>query len=317
MRRLLTTVLLILPILLLATACPKPIEPEIPTSEPYVEQFELSVDPIPAEIDTNVPKISGTVSDPGAAVYVNDSRAMVSENGTFFAYIEIPPRELSEIEIKAQSSTQEASASFSTIFYPKPSLWVSQIDTHPDPAIMEGWVSYPDAQIEITGDVTDPAVEIKKDGFFTATFILSEGYVRPGENITRYDIEAQAITPRGATNVRGFHGVTMNSIHPAFYLNDATPSVKRISMEKGETVFVDMLYYYSVPSPTTLTLEIVPDPKKGAVSENLSVSIEPRSFLAYPVTPRNCTVIIIAGEEVLSGSYFFRAIGSVIEVVVE
>ena len=92
----------------------------------------------------------------------------------------------------------------------------------------------------------------------------------------------------------------------------------KVSAERGKTLLVDTDIRYYVPSPTTINLEIVPDPKRGATSENLSVSIEPKSLLAYPKASRNSTIIIRAGDEVPSGGYFFnfRCWGS-IEVVVE
>jgi len=339
--RTVTKALLILPVLLLASACAEPMEPDIeppiePTIEPYVEQLELSVDPIPGEIDTNVPKISGKVSDPGASVYVNDSKAMVIEDGTFFTYIEIPPRVPTAIEVRAESSTQEVSRSFTTTFYPRPFLWVTLFDARSDPAIMEGWVSYPEAQLhveiggdlqaEITGNLIDAvAAEIAEDGFFTAEFSLSElseagGYVRPGEDITRYDVTYRASTPRGIAGRYTIIGITtMNRIYRAPpYLNDSLPETMKVYAERGKTVLVDRGLRYRVPSPTTINLEIVPDPERGAISEDLSVSVEPKSLLVYPTASRNSTIIIRADDEVPSGSYFFNfKMWGIIEVVVE
>jgi len=364
--RIVTTALLILPVLLLASACAEPLEPDIePTIEPHVEQLELSVDPIPGEIDTNVSKISGRVSDPGAAVYVNDNRAtviedgtffdvidnraIVIEDGTFFAYIEIPPRVPTTIEVRAESSTEKASASFTTTFYPRPYIWVDFIDARSEPARMEGWVSYPDAQIhvvigenllentgaireilqgatepgqvDIGGKPVDVAAEIQDDGFFTAEFSLSEaeGYFLPRQEVTRYRTVVLASTPRGIAVTSGIFGVIMNEIHPNIpFLDDVPPSFMKVKAEIGKTVLVDLILHFRQPSPRTRSLEIVPDPERGATSENLHVSVEPGSFLAYPGVSYNGTIIIRADDEVPSGSYFFNFnVWGTIEVVVE
>lgn len=118
--------------------------------------LQITVDPVPAELDTNVPKISGKVTDRHATVSVNGVSAFVSDDGTFFAYVQVAPRIQSTIEIKAESGGQITSQSLTTSFYPKPFISVARIDTRGQPATLEGWVSYPNSTIEITGNLKGP-----------------------------------------------------------------------------------------------------------------------------------------------------------------
>lgn len=284
--------------------------------------LQINVEPIPTEVDTNVPKISGKVSDPQSIVYINNSRALVLDDGSFFRYVEVSPRVPATIEIRAEAAGQTVSESFVTTFYPNPFVWVLDVDTGVDPARMEGWVSYPDAHIEITGNVKDPAVEVQANGFFTATFTLSQGYTYPGSDEMRYDIAVRVNTSRGWADGAKINGVTMDSpLNPMLMLNDVPVYTRKVYAERGKTVLVDREYYYNVSSPTMINLELVPDHKKGVIPENLSVGIEPKSFLGYPDyfgAPRHSTILIKVGEDVPPGSYLFRANrGDHIEVVVE
>jgi hypothetical protein len=283
------------------------------------EQLELSVDTIPSEIDTNVPKISGKVSDPNATIYVNDIKAIVFENGEFFAYVEIQPRVPTTIEVRAESAKQNITKSFVTTFYPGPFLWVSLVDTNPDPARMEGWVSYPDAQIEIAGNLKDPAVEIQEDGFFTATFTLSDGYTQAGDDRTRYDIKVNATTSAGKAGNMSFSGMTVNSSQRPFPLNDVRPQTTIVNAERGKTALLEMGFInINVRSPTVINLEVTTDLTKSDPSEGLGVTIEPTSFLRYPGAGFYATLIITVRDEVPSGSYYYKFNkGNFIEVIVE
>ena len=283
------------------------------------ESVDLEIDPIPDDIDTNIPKISGIVSDPSATVYVNNKQALILEDGSFFTYIEIPPRVPAVIEVRAESSGPIASKSFTTTFYPEPFIWpLKTTDTRSDRAVMEGWVSYPDARIIITGDLIDPVVEIQEDGFFIATFSLSGGFQYQESGTTYYNIELSAVTSRGTTNT--FKETTpMNSAGgTSFVLDDYPAYTRKVYVERGETVAYEREFQYYVSSPTLNNLKLVPDTDEGTTSEHLRVKIEPESFLAYPAAPRKSTIIISADKETPSGSYFFRANrGDHLEVIVE
>jgi hypothetical protein len=296
--------------LTLSAACAETSGKSIIPISNYLNKLELILDPISDELDTNIPRISGKVSDPGANVYVNNNKALVFEDGTFLAYIEIPPKLPTNIEVKAESSGESTSKSFITTFYPEPFIWVSLIDTHSDPAIMEGWISYPDSEIEIKGNLINPIIEIQDNGFFTARFHLTDGYIQVGDENTRYDISVNAKTPGGAISGPSFAGVTMNSMpdHP-FMLNDIPPLFNKVPIEKGKTIPAELKFQFNVPSPTTTSLELRPDSTQGSISEYLRVEVQPKSFLCYPGhfgTSRDATAIIQADQRVPPDSYFFR-----------
>jgi hypothetical protein len=281
-------------------------------------QIELTIDPVPEEITTNVPKISGKVSNPNAFVYVNGIPALVIEDGTFFKYVDVPARIPTTIDIRAEAMGQSVSKSFVTTFFPKPFVWVFSINTNPVPAIMEGWVSYPEAMIEIKGNLKEPIVEAREDGFFTAAFTLIEGYFDPAINKMRYNIAVRVVTSKGQSNDLEFRGVTMDSTSgPNPMLNDIPTHIKKIVVKRGETVLLDRDFSWLVSSPARLDLEMRPDSANDTLPSGLIVVIEPEIFLAYPTASRHSTIIIKVGKNVSPGSYLFRAnYGDHVEVVV-
>jgi hypothetical protein len=287
------------------------------------EPLDLTVNPIPTEIDTNIPKISGKVSDPKASVHINVQKATVLGDGSFFAYLEVQPRVATKIEIRAESSGRTASKSLTTTFYPEPMIWIFGADTHSSPERIDGWISYPDAQIEATGDLKNPVVEMRNDGYFAVTLNLFKGQATGPD--TFYSVTLQANTSRGPVvsnfgtyKALGERPTETPPDFPVFRLDSGPAETKVVHVVRGKTALLDSEFSTGTTSPTTIDLKLTPDLSKGVIPDNLDVSIEPKSFLAYPKVTGNSTIIIRAGEGVPAGSYFFRAnIGDHLEVVVD
>lgn len=153
--------------------------PTTVTPTPYV-QAPITIDRTfdGRLVHANLVKYTGSVPSANTTVTVNGIQAAVSDNGTYYAYLDLDPgKNVIEVDtsINGVTTLDEIMVTFRPplvvrLDWPWP--FNRDLDFTKVPIDITGWVSEPTATIEINGGV----VTVRADGHFTVSMKLKTGY---------------------------------------------------------------------------------------------------------------------------------------------
>ncbi len=276
-------------------------EPAAKTSAPSIS---ITFPQNKSELNINLIKLTGIVSDAKAIVTINGNEASVNEDGTYYAFIELSPGE-NTIEAVASCYNQTSLHSIKVRFIPPlvVNLTTTSIDDDVDytinPIKVSGQVSNPAALVTVNGS---PA-QVSENGRYSA-------YVQLEKEFT--NIEAVATLGQQKDSWRIIVGVnsegkiiTVPGLGSGTHIYE--PRViheESISLKPGETKTMDVTlntgkklpFYY----PHEFRYEIDVPLLAGG---NLSATIEPQRFTAYANTTYHSTFTIVTTDEVSPGEY--------------
>ena len=275
--------------------------------EPLVLQITSPEDG--AELSVNVQKVSGVASDPEATVQINGIEAEVSQDGAFYAYIDLEEGE-NTIEAKATWGKYTQIETITVTFSPALAVYLSlepeegDVDYRVTPITVTGWVS--DAQAIVTVDGNQ--VQVAEDGSYSTQVQL---------NVDTNGIEAAATLNWKEDRMSYLIGLSPEGklFHiPGwiiFYTSMNTMYDHEIQLKAGEikSVDVNLEVRKSISEPRGFYYNIY---RVGGeyrenelpMPEGLEISIEPSRFTIYPNTIYHSILTITTTPELTPGQYF-------------
>jgi hypothetical protein len=270
-----------------------------------------------APLETNLVRITGTVSSAEALVIINGDMARVDENGAFFAFVELAEGNNS-IDVAASLGNRQVSQSISLAFTPpliihmdgpKTEAGVNYLET---PVLVTGTVNYSEAVVT----VNDITATVAEDGSFQAQVQLEEAAVI-GKPIRA---EATLDDGRSDTDNIGYFLYSDGSLIATLPGQGITRRLitqltfdHSIELEAGETGFVDILLETRKCmrlSAEVSFLTFMTDREYGenevSLPEGLNVYIEPSLFTAYPNAVYDFVIIVETTSAVEPGQYWFK-----------
>ena len=173
-----------------------------------------------AELDTNLVKVTGTVSDPTANVTLNygttQTGASVSDNGSFYGWVDLP-KGASMVEVVATKGKERVAKAINITFKPPLAVWVdgppsvAPNSANTVVATLTGYVTNPEAKVTVSSIFVDASfkgnvwytpiiwdvvinstmAEASPDGFYSAKMQLD---FKPDADIaTHYVLKAEAV----------------------------------------------------------------------------------------------------------------------------
>lgn len=257
----------------------------------------------------NVQKVIGIVSDPEATVHVNGIEAAVSQDGSFYAYIDLIEGE-NVIEAEVVRGKATVSDAVTVSFTPALAVildieYESGVNYLTTPLTVSGFVTHPEATVTVDGN----PVAVSVDGSFTTEVQLTVDYHSITAVVELNGVEDSysyliLVSSEGHLNpVPGWR---------SFYMG-RTIYENKIQLEAGEVKSFDVKKEIrkNVMVPTDFNWDIcavggeyqddeIPAPK------GLEVSIEPASFIVYPNTTYILPLTVLAASDVQAGTYFFK-----------
>jgi len=278
------------------------------------------------EINTNLLKVSGEVSQPDAIVRINGIQANVNkEDSTFYSYIELDEGE-NEIEVAASRGDERTSKVLSVSFEPAP--WID----YEWPDLQEG-VDYTETPVHISGIVSDPDTSVvvyattdRESGVPSDAVIATvsgcnfeaDVLLKTGSNFVRARVEKGGQT---ATRTMTVKVTEDGSVIYTTGKSDGTSLAwtcayiesidSDISIGVGETKLSDVKlktspYPHAIPQQKCFFNFWGADERHAPLPDGMTVSMEPPAFLAYQNTIYDVTMVIKTTEEVVPGTYHVR-----------
>jgi len=285
------------------------LEPSSPKATEEILSLQIESPEDGAKLGTNLLKVSGTVSNSGATVLINGRKAKVEKDGSFSAYIELSEGKntVETVGILAdKKATQAVTVTFDAplvLFYLDRPQLEQDVDYTETPLKISGSVSNPGAKVTLDGT----QVQVEKDGSFSASIQLSEGYnnvevaavLGKERDVMRYIItvtsEGKLIWPPPTgvlSKLEGFGDVTLKAGEAVS--RDITLQVRKDV--RGRTRFHHRISRVSE--------------KYGhnelPIPEGLEVSVEPSGFMVYPMTVYHLTMTVKAAPGTAPAEYFFK-----------
>lgn len=269
-----------------------------------------------ALLETNLIRITGTVSDSEAVVTVNGDTARVDETGAYFTFVELAEGN-NDIEVAASRGNERVSQNMTLAFVPpiivlmdgpETEAGVNYLET---PLLITGTVNYPEAVVT----VNDIIVTVAEDGSFQAQVQLEEA-TGIGKSI---QTEATLDDGRSDTDSIGYflyedgifnmdpgQGMTRR-LAPMLIFDQS------IELKAGETGLLDILLEsrkcMRLPAEVSF-LTFMTDREYGyddvSLPDGLSVFVEPSLFTAYPNAVYDFVIIVETTSSVEPGEYWFK-----------
>ena len=260
-----------------------------------------------AVFSVNVLKVSGVVSDPEATVQINGIEAKVSQDGAFYAYIDLEEGE-NTIEAQATRGKDTYSDTITFTFVPALAVYLdieseSGVDYNITPVTVTGWVSDAEATVAVDGN----QVQVAEDGSFSTQVQLKEG-ARGVEAVATLDGREDrmfyliGLSPEGRLlHVPGWRYFYMSKGH---YEDD-------VQLKAGETKSLDFTLETKndIHWPSQFSYEIYKvggeyEEDKLPMPDGLEMFMEPSSFMAYPNTVYRFSIMVETAPELVPGEYF-------------
>jgi uncharacterized Zn-binding protein involved in type VI secretion len=251
----------------------------------------------------NVQKVIGVVSDPEATVHVNGIEAAVSQDGSFYAYIDLIEGE-NVIEAEAVWGKATVSDAVTVNFTPALAVildieYESGVNYLTTPLTVLGFVTHPEATVTVDGN----PVAVSADGSFTTEVQLT---------VDHHSITAVAKL-NGVEDSYSYLILVSSEgyLDPvpgwsSFYIG-RTIYENKIQLEASEVKSFDVKKEINknVMVPTDFNWEVYAV-DNDSIPEGLKVSIEPAAFIVYPNTTYILPLTVSAASNVEAGTYFFK-----------
>lgn len=265
-----------------------------------------------ALLETNLIRITGTVSDSEAVVTVNGDTARVDDSGAYFAFVELAEGN-NDIEVAASRGNERVSQSIALGFIPPIIILMNLPETEAGinyletPVLVTGTVNYPEAVVI----VNDILLSVAQDGSFQvqvqlgeATAIRAEAILDDGRRDT--DSIGYVLHEDGSLNwVPGQSAI--RRLIPALIFDNS------IELKAGETGFIDILLETRkcMRLPTEVSfLTFMTGREYGddevSLPDGLNVFVEPPLFAAYPNAVYDFVIIVETTSSVEPGQYWFK-----------
>lgn len=270
-----------------------------------------------AELRVNVVKVTGTVSDENATVTVNGIEVDVIKDGSFCAYLDIPPGD-NTIKVIAVCDNEQVSQIIKVNFTPALAVYLESRDKSPNinayvqsPFEVKGFVTVPQATVTINGS----PVQVAEDGNFTHIMQLTED-----------DTVIHAIATFGEEKDEDYWAIGGPGV-PRGLLDVARDyPVDDTRIKSGETISVDKVlvtgrlyeppsypleHFYSVGdilyNPVISEKEYDEEEyEEIEFPKELNISIEPAKFTTYANTEYHTTITIETTADLKSGQYLVK-----------
>lgn len=278
------------------------------------------------EINTNLLKVRGKVSQPDAIVSITGTQATVNhEDSTFYSYIELDEGE-NEIEVTASLGDERTGEVLSVSFEPVP--WIDYewpdlkagVDYTKTPVHISGIVSDPDTSV-VVYTTSDPKSGVPSDATqatvngrnFEADVLLKTGpnYVRArvekGGQATTRTMSVGVTEDGDVIFITGKSDGTSLAL-PCAYIENIDSD---ISIGVGEVKLYDIKlkttpYPHTAPRQKCFFEFWGADKRHAPLPDGMTASIEPPAFWAYPNTIYDVTMVIKTTGEVVPGTYHVR-----------
>lgn len=264
-------------------------------------------------LSVNVRKVVGAVSSPKATVQINGTEAKVSEDGSFYAYIDLAEGE-NTIKVEAVRGNATGSDTITVNFTPALAMrldieYDSSINYLTTPLTVTGFVSNAEAYVTVNGN----AVSVSADGSFTTQMQLNENsqsVTAVAELDGKEDSYSYLILVGSEGHLNPVPGWSLLYVGWTIYENS-------IRLEAGETksfdVKKDIRRNVMVPTDFNWRIYAVDDEYQNveiSAPEGLEVNIEPAAFTLYPNTTYILPLTVAASSEVEPGTYLFKLEGN-------
>jgi len=279
-----------------------------PTTGMVTDDLSLEIDfPVDGtEFKVNLQKVSGIVSDSQATVVVNGIEAKVAENGSYYAWLDLPEGE-NTIEATALKGAVSVSRSITVTFTPplvvyldaEPELGVDYTKT---PLTVTGMVNRPETSVT----VNDKAVTVAPDGSFTAQALLVEGSNSITAVATLGDERDEVYILYWVEN-----GYPISAPGYSHFFATREKYEQEITIKAGEIGTIDILLETRKSGPGEYSgkaFYVSGEYSKEALPmpEGLEVSLEPARFKTCPNTTYHATLIIKTDAKLAPGEYYLR-----------
>jgi hypothetical protein len=259
------------------------------------------------EQNVNLLPVTGTVSEPSAAVVVNGLEAMVAEDGSFQGYAVLNKGE-NNIKVIAIKDTIKTAKNIPVTFTPAlvvllehPSLdWTT--DYTREPMTVTGKVNKPEASVTVNGQ----EVAVAPDGSFTAQVKLQEG-----------SSSIKAIATLGDERDEIYLSFMVEDGHPnpvpgySHFFDAQLRCPDEVTLKAGETEWLDVTLDMKKDGPGRFYGKItrgdeVESRAEFVLPEGLDVYLEPPEFMAYPNTVYNFNLVIETTPGLAPGTYYLE-----------
>ncbi len=290
--------------------------PKFPVTTPIPQalSLELQSPQDQSELHTNLVKVTGAVSDPGARVTVNDSEAQVAEEGSFYAFVEMV-KGSNTIRVMAERDNERFSRAVVVTFSPPLAVYLdhpypgeASVDYTQEPVTVTGQVNYPEATVKVNG----AKAEIAENGYYLAVIQLKEG---------SNSIQALATLGEQTDEITYLVGVTsegkmfavpgLGSGGPRYHSWVSLDHAVELKPGETQSSEITLEVKKDIQEPDSFDFNIfrvsgefsqlpLPDEMK------LEMIIEPADFTIYPNAIYHFTINIKTSRGLSSGDYFFR-----------
>jgi hypothetical protein len=261
-----------------------------------------------AELSTNIQKITGVVSSPEAEVLINGTDATISNDGSFYAYIELAEGE-NTIKAEAALGVETFSDTVNVNFMPlavyldiDSEFGVNYLTT---PLTVTGFVSNTAAVVTVDGN----PVTVSADGSFTAQVQLN-GTSMAVEAVARLDGREDSYSYLLGVSEEG--NLLMIPGWHSFYMSRIL-GLDEIQIQTGETksFYITLDMRKDFKATESFKLEVYPvsgnyQSDQISVPSGLALNIEPAEFTVYPNTTYSLPLTIAATSEVAPGEYYLK-----------
>jgi hypothetical protein len=260
------------------------------------------------ELDVNVIKVRGMVSDHRAMVTVNGIAAKVAQDGSFSSWVQLMTGP-NTIEVVATLGDEDVSKTITVTFNPALAVYLEMprpeigTDYTKTPLKVSGTVSNPEATVTVNGS----DVEVSEDGSFSTEVQLIEG-VNSIEAVAKLGEQRDSAVIMLACSPEGIISPVPGRSHfdDAFLRYDDS-----VELKAGETKLLDVTLEARKDGPGEVIYAIYRVAEEYAehkvpVPEGFAVSIEPSKFIAYPNTIYHSTITIETTPELVPGEYWLR-----------
>jgi len=295
--------------------------PRLPVTTliPQTLSMEIQSPQDQSELHANLVKVTGTVTDPGARVTVNDSEAQVAKDGSFYAFVELMEGS-NIIRVMAERDIERFSRAVVVTFSPPLAVYLdhpypgeASADYTREPVTITGRVNYPEAEVKVNGIES----EVADNGNYSAVIRLKEG---------SNSIQAVATLGEQTDEITYLIGVTsegkmfavpgLGSGGPRYHSRVSFANSVELKPGEIKSLAVTLDVKKDIHEPGSFSFNIfrvseefsqlpLPDEMKQSLPSGLEILIEPASFMIYPNAAYHFIVTIKTSREFSPGEFYF------------
>jgi hypothetical protein len=259
--------------------------------------------------NVNVQKVFGIVSNPEAAVQVNGNDAIVSADGSFYAYVELFEGE-NTVTASAVLNGKSCTDAIVVNFTPSLSVYLTIVPEEDEvnylitPLTVTGIVSSAEAAVTVDGI----PVAVSADGTFTTRVLLNTDTVYI---LATAGMNGREVSYYCYINVTEDGRLSAVPVWQFYYLSSlhCDGEIQLAAGEKGYSV-LSLYMRQSLTRPAGFRWEVYPisvnEKDEISLPAGITIDYTPSEFTVYPNTSYSLLFNVSTTSDVVPGVYYFK-----------